>query len=700
MRLGLGIDTGGTCTDAVLYDFANECVVAAAKAVTTREDLAVGILEAIDSLPRELLPQVGRVALSTTLATNACVENRGGRAKLLMLNAYRGVVAEAGHRYGLSQMESIRFADMPPDADADDPRWAEWLASHAEWLGDAEALGIVELDADRNGARIEKTAASVLSAHVQLPVIGGHQLFHEPNVMQRGAGTLLNARLMPVINGFLAAVRDALARRGIRAPVVIVRSDGTLMSEAFTGVRPVETLLCGPAASIVGGMRLAGARDCLIVDMGGTTTDLAIVRDGRPHRAHDGVRIGKWRTCVRGVYVETFGLGGDSAIRHTQHGTLHVDGVRVMPLCMAAGRWPRLLDRLALLMSTRQRHTHPLHEGFALAWDADRLASRTHRLTERERRICQALSEGALLLEDMAAAVGTDIYNLDMGRLEQEGIVLRIGLTPTDLMHVRGEFARYDRRASELGLQFVAGCCDMTPEELTHQVYDNIRKKLYMHVVKILLEESDPWYGKHGLGAGLERLIASTWEAAHPPMESLAAGTPVHDLTAWKKAACDDVDARNAARLIRIGLHVPAALVGIGAPTHLFLPEVARALGTECILPVHADVANAVGAIVSEVSAEATVQVRLEGGPGGFAGFRVRGFTEDVLIEDRSEAISAATREAMAEARAEALRRGADGTLTVTAETRPNVARARGGAAIELGFAVTATAVGRPAALT
>jgi len=702
MRLGLGIDTGGTCTDAVLYDFDTEQVVASAKAVTTREDLAKGMLEAIDRLPSDLLPHIRRVALSTTLATNACVENKGGRAKLLVLNAYRSVIEDAGHRYGLPPMQEMLLADMPVEADAADPRWDALFGAGTDWMRDADAFGVVELDADRNGAAIEKTAIARMGALTRKPVIGGHELFHEPNVLQRSAGTLLNARLMPVINDFLAAVRYSMLQRGIDAPVVIVRSDGTLMSEGFTGVRPVETLLCGPAASVVGGMRLAGARDCLIVDMGGTTTDLAIVRDGQPLRAHDGVRIGKWKTYVHGVYIDTFGLGGDSAIRHTQHGMPHLDSVRVMPLCMAADRWPALVGQLTELVAQRHRHTHPLHEGYVLLKALSAIESDDHRYTASERRICRALAQGPLLLENLAHAVDTDVYNFSTGCLEREGVLMRIGLTPTDLMHVRGEFNRYDSRASVLGLRFVAACCDMTPETLEAHVYDHIRKKLFTHLVRILLEESDPWYRKHGLGNGLERLIESTWDAARTRPEKTGnphgeTTEPGDRLTEWKKARGNEPESNGLSHLLQVDLRVPAALVGIGAPTHLFLPEVARVLGAACILPEHAQVANAVGAIVSQVSAESVVNVRLEGGPGGFAGFRVHGFSESRLFESKEDAIAQAEREAIAEAQAEARRRGADGELTVTVASSAEVAHARGGTPIELGFTVTATAVGRPA---
>ncbi len=709
MNIGLGIDTGGTCTDAVLYDFDTKTVVASAKAITTKEDLSLGILSAIDSLPATRLTEVTRVALSTTLATNACVENKGGRAKLLMINAYRKVVEESGKHYGLPAMEEIRFLDMKASnsvlekksdkanghlvSNASDT-WKDFFHENTDWFKDAESFGIVELDAALNGAALEKDGKTQFAERCEMPVIGSFELFAEPNVLQRGAGTLLNARLMPVIGGFLSSVKQALIQRGIKAPVVIVRSDGTLMSESFTGVRPVETLLCGPAASVMGGMSLSGARDSLIVDMGGTTTDMAVVRNGIPLKARDGVRIGKWKTYVKGVYIDTFGLGGDSAIRHTQHGQLHLDSARVMPLSMAASRWPQIIPRLERLLGEKFRHSLPLHEFFANVRDLSKIPDAPTRYTERELALCRALEKGPLIWSDAAAAIGVDIYNLDTKRLEREGVIIRCGLTPTDLMHVRGEFNRYDARAAELGLQFVSACCDMEPANLVEAVYDRIKKTLYIHLVQLLLEESDPYYRKHGLGAGLERLIAARWESfREKPVQTGRIDHPDNPLLSWQKAK-PETQLAETIGLLSYGFQTPSVLVAIGAPTHLFLPDVARALGTTCIVPEHAGVANAIGAVMSHVSAEVAVDIRLEGGPGGFAGYRVRGITESRLFEDRDEAILFARQEAEAESKEEALRRGALGEISISSFVSGEVAEARGGARIELGMTVTATAVG------
>lgn len=102
MKIGIGIDTGGTCTDAVVYQFENHKILAYAKTVTTKDNLSIGIGNALDGLPRDLVDKSEVIALSTTLATNACVEGKGGRAKLVMFGINPDTVRRVGNEYGLS----------------------------------------------------------------------------------------------------------------------------------------------------------------------------------------------------------------------------------------------------------------------------------------------------------------------------------------------------------------------------------------------------------------------------------------------------------------------------------------------------------------------------------------------------------------------------------------------------------------------
>lgn len=667
MRIGIGIDTGGTYTDAVVYDFHEKKILNSAKALTTKEDLSIGIGNALDGLPPELLQKAELISLSTTLATNACVENKGGRAKLLLMGVNKKVVAEFGQDYGLPDVEEIYFLESKSSYTGEileEPDWDFFFTNSKNWFQDAYAVGIVELNAMDNAAVLEKKAGELIAKQYGLPVICGHELFSDLNSLQRGSSTLLNARLIPIIEEFIQAIKKALKNRKISAPVVIVRSDGSLMSEKFTMIRPVETLLCGPAASVMGGIELTRENDSLIIDMGGTTTDMAIVQDGAPLKAKHGINVGKWRTFVKGIYVETFGLGGDSAVRFDKNGKLVIEPNRIIPLSVAADKWPVITIKLKELINTKRKHTRLLHEFFCLVKD---IAGNPN-YTPREFAFCEALKNGPLIFSEAAEVMGTDVYNLKLDRLEKEGVVIRSGLTPTDIMHIKSDFNRYHTGAAKLGAEFVASCLEVSPETLPDLVYDQVKKTLYINIVRMLLEDQDLDFRKNGLGPGLETLIAESWEMAK--------------------------NERNPS-FLRFSFRTPATLVGIGAPIHIFLPDVAKALGTRCVIPENAGVANALGAIVGNITATCEIEIKPEYSLAGIGRYQVYGKSQNKYADYQDEAVAIALNEAETAAREEAIRRGASGDLSVTSEVKTNTAETAGKTEILLGIKVIATAVGR-----
>lgn len=666
MAIEIGIDTGGTFTDAVVYDNAAKKVLGWAKALTTKEDLSIGIGNALDGLPHEYFRKAGLVSLSTTLATNACVEGKGGRAKLLFIGDNRKAVTEYGGEYGLPAAEEIWFLMSRGTMQGDileEPDWDAFLRASVDWFRDASAVAVVELFAMWNNAALEKKAGELISREYGIPVICGHELFSGLNSLQRAAGTLLNARLIPIIEDFLKSARSALTMRGISAPVVIVRSDGSVMSEGFTAVRPVETLLCGPAASVKGGMELAGEADCLIVDMGGTTTDIAIVKGGMPKKASEGISIGSWRTFVTGVFIETFGLGGDSAVRFGRSGSLMLGPERILPLSAAAASWPAVTEKLRDLVSRVKRHTEPLHEFYCLV----RAIRGNEGYTQEERAFCEALEGGPLILQEAAEAVGRDAYSLDVRRLEREGVVIRCGLTPTDVMHIRGDFERYDRQAALLGAEFAASCMDMTVDELCEAVYGRIGKMLYSRIVRLLLEDRQPEYLREGLGSGLEALIARCWE---------------------------DARGGNGGGFLETCFRTPAVLVGVGAPIHIFLPEVAHALGTRCVIPANAGVANALGAVVGNISVTSCVKIAVDYAVEGIRGYIVHGKFGTYHTQGLEEAVEAAREDAERSAVEEARLRGAVGDVSVSVEVIREAAHTKDRTEVLLGVSVEATAKG------
>lgn len=663
MKLGIGIDTGGTYTDAVVYDFESRRILGAAKSLTTKNDLTIGILGAIDGLPADLAKQAKIISLSTTLATNACVEDKGGRAKLIFFGGDRKVIDKLGRQCGLPASEDICIQESYTTFSGEierEPDWELFEQQTETGFEDLDGVGIIEINAMRNGAVVEKKAKEKLQEKHGLPVVCGHELFSELNCLKRGAGTLLNASLFPVIREFLDAVKTALSVRDIHPEsLVIVRSDGTLMSEEFATLRPVETLLCGPAASALGCAHLADSPNSIIVDMGGTTTDIAFIKDGRTVSVTNGVSIGKWKTFVNGLYVKTFGLGGDSAVHYNNNG-LYLEEFRVIPICVAAARYPGMLDHLKKL--EKRKHTRFLYEHYILIRDIED----SGKYTDEEKAFCRVLKAGPLPIMQAAAAVGKDIYTLQIKRLLKEGIVQVCGLTPTDMMHIRGDFCKYNAEASRLAAEFAAFNLDTTVEKLTDMVYDEVKKKLYINIVRSMLENKYPDYLKNGINADVDRFILENYL-------SVKSGNPDPLFT-----TC-----------FRTGF----TLIGAGAPIGVFLYDVAAMLGTRAFIPENHHVANALGAIVGSICATCSVEILPNADPAKPWAYIVYGKQETVGFKELSDAVDYAVAEAKAQAAAEAKKRGAGDTVNVTWEVTTNKAETPE-LTIHLGTTVTAYATG------
>ena len=665
MRIGVGIDTGGTYTDAVVYDFESDRILGSAKALTTKENLSIGILEALDKLPIEIVRKTELVSLSTTLATNACVEDKGGSAKLVFFGGHEREVNELGGSFGLPSADDMLIQESYTTFSGEmtgEPDWDSYCEAIERDFRDLDGVGIVEVYANNNGAVVEKKAKALFSERFDTPVVCGHELFSELSCMKRASSTLLNARLFPVIKDFLRAIKLAMREREIVAPVVIVRSDGSLMSEDFAMVHPVETLLCGPAASVIGGASLSKSKNCIVVDMGGTTTDIAIVKDYQPVSVVDGVEIGKWKTFVDGFFVKTVGLGGDSAI-HYKEGRLLLEEYRVVPLCIASEKYPVITENLRELAQQKRKHTKYLFEHYLL----NKEISNHSRYTEEEKAFCRALKEGPLSVREAPLAVGKDMYTFSAARLLREGVIQMCGLTPTDIMHIKGDFARYPTEASRLGAEFAAANLEVTVEELCELVYDEVNRKIYNNIVKIMMEHKYPTYGKTGISKDVERFIDESSRAAL---------------------------ARDADSFLSLMLRTEFTLVGIGAPIRMFLPRVAEMLGTSVAIPEHYEVANAVGAIVGNISANYKVEVRSSVDDTGLALYTVYGVDGNRTFEELADAEAFAVEEARKGAEQAARNRGATGDISVTCQVNTQEGQAEN-SVVYLGTTVLANAVGK-----
>jgi N-methylhydantoinase A/oxoprolinase/acetone carboxylase beta subunit len=661
MRIGIGIDTGGTCTDAVAYDFETETLLAKGKALTTRENLSLGIGRALDMLPPELIREASLISLSTTLATNACVESKGCRAKLLIFGLTDELIRRfnADVDYGF-KYDSVRCVDTHGSADGlivDEPDWDALLLELGDWLSDADALSASELYSMNNGAPCEKRAKKLIEERFGLPFVCASELTSELNVLTRGATALLNARLLPIVREFIEAALSDFAARECRAPVMVVRSDGSLMSAGLSLSRPVETILSGPAASVLAGRSFAGEEDYLIIDMGGTTTDVSVVSGHKPVMADSGIQIGGWRTHVKGVFVDTFALGGDSAVR-LKNEKPQLFPRRVMPICAAARRWPEIKTMLSELLSKNRTSQFPLHELFYLVREPAELK----RYDTDELALIEALRKGPCMLSNLETTAGISLYHLGSERLEAEGIVMRCGLTPTDFMHIKGDYADYDGEASALAARFLLRMLGREDTldalgALSDEVYSLVEEHLYVQLLRILLAQQYATEFSRGLEPQTEYLIRE----------------------AWAKRGADD------RTLFCHDLGTKAALVGIGAPIHVFLPAVAKALGTKYILPENAEVANALGALKADINAVARVEISKALSSLGEIYYVVHAPSGSRRFDSLDEALETAKAASEETALKEARARGALGELAVSTSVDKHSTLSKWGSAVELG---------------
>jgi len=614
MKIGLGIDTGGTYTDAVLYDFDSGDVICADKALTTKYNLAVGITEAIGRLDSTLFADVKIVSLSTTLATNACVENRGRDAKLIIIDGDRNIIGSKHGDYMLPPVDDIYFIDGKISIKGDiitEPDWDKTERELAKIRETVNCAAVAGMLSSRNPAH-EHKLKSILTKLGFISICSTDLAPDELNYLKRASTVLLNARLLPIISEFLDAVNVSLVSFSISAPVYIVRGDGSLMKEEFARERPVDTLMCGPTASVAGAMMLTDVSEAVIIDIGGTTSDLALIRGGEPMKSHGNLKIGGWQTTVDSTYIETFGLGGDSGVSLDSDMRLVLESRRIVPLCVLASKYPTVTDDLRRMCDRSIQGRLHVYEFYEYIKDGQSLS-------KEEREILSLLKEKPMTPDDIADKTDTTIYALKLKRLESLGCVMRSGFTPTDVMHIAGKFDKFSREASILGAEYFVNLMKISLDELCEAVVGKFCFKLYSGIVNILS------YDTPSLNIP-ESVLEYTYN--------------------------------NGDKNLISALSTSNVLVGVGAPTHVFLKHAAEKLNADFIIPENAHVANAVGAIACgiDVSYKVTIQPNEKR-------WVVLGTREVTSFEEKDDAVEFAKSEAKIYAEEIAKNRGLSGEL-------------------------------------
>lgn len=683
MTVALGIDTGGTYTDAVLVDHDSGKVLASAKALTTRHDLSIGIGKAVRTvLAYDVSPSdVDLVALSTTLATNAIVEGQGSPLCLLLIGYDRELIQRYGFERDLVTQDVIYVTgghDGLGDevAPLDEAAVRKAILARRDHVQAFAVSGYFGVRNPSHELRVRALVEELTGAAdgLPMPVTCGHELTTRLNAVRRATTAALNARLIPLLRELIITVRQSLGELGITAPLMVVKGDGSLVRSAWAMQRPIETILSGPAASVVGAWHLSNRReharlahrDVWVVDVGGTTTDIAMLQDGRPRVNPEGAQVGQWRTMVEAVDVHTVGLGGDSQVsvngRHSTHrsngnGWLAIGPRRVVPLCLLASQYPQVLKELSRQVARDKKES--LAGQFVLAQ-----RQVAHALSDSDQEFLEHLSKGPQSLISLASTLRYSfLVSRQVESLIARRLVLRAGFTPTDALHVLGGFQRWNAEASRLGAQLLAAQVGLSPEEFCQQVVSGVSDRVATELVSKVLNDEG---------------TLPDWE-----QEPVATSLLYRALNASQSLKLD----------CRLTLKQP--VVAIGAPVEAYMPRTSQQLHTELIIPHHAGVANALGAVVGGVVQQMRVLIHPLDEDGSLFRVHLPAGVRDLSTLEESVAFA----QKVVPAHLETLARQAGAAqveVRMTREDRTAPVKGGWGSDIFLSSELTFTAVGRP----
>ena len=573
MSFILGVDTGGTYTDAVILED-EERVIAFSKALTTHSDLSLGIGLAIQKAIKKkntATEKISLVSLSTTLATNALVEGQGDRVALVMIgfqdsdlekhsifDALKGdpfLVIEGGHNYA-------GFEKSPLEKN----KLSKWISG----IKGVSAYAVCSQFAVRNPEH-ELEAAEIIRKLTDKPVSLSHQISAKLNGPKRALTAVLNARLIALIDLLIIKAEHVIKSLGILAPLMVVRGDGALISAAQAREKPIETILSGPAASIVGARWLTGETEAIISDIGGTTTDIAVLKGGKPAIDPRGASVGPYRTMVEAVAMYTFGLGGDSEVKlglEGLGGNISLGPKRVIPVALAASIEPDLIHQT---LDSQLKNETP--NDFDARFIRRTRASTEPVLSERDDKVYRRIGEQ---FYPMSEVVKSRLDLQSVIKLVSMGVAQISAVTPSDASHVLGKSNAWDKEAAIKAIDLFARRRNGSGELLagsTAQMAERIVCQLTDQTSSSILEMA---FSEEKVDFGDKPDVL----AKHPLIQLGLAGY---------------------SDLIKVNVGISKKIIGLGASAPTYYPAVGAELNCEVILPEYAGVANAIGAVVGKI---------------------------------------------------------------------------------------------------
>lgn len=578
MQYSLGIDAGGTYTDAVIIRNSDKKVVASYKALTTYPELLTGIENAIDGLDPQYLKDIKLVSVSTTLATNTILERTGYPVGLILVGNYlvpqdtsvqEYVMVRGGHTATGAEAEALDI---------------EAVTEFVNRVKDnVSAFAVSSYFSVRNPEHELQIKDYIIKA-TGMPVVCGHELSQDLGAYDRGITAYLNAQLIPIARQFIDAIVSDIERRGITAKLMMLKCDGSLINIKEAIQKPIESIFTGPAASLVGASFLSERDTCAVIDVGGTSTDVSLLYKGLPELCEDGAKVGGWNTKVKAIRMETSAMGGDSHV-WIKNRKINIGPRRVIPLCVAAVQYPGFKETLKM---GRTPARVELGENVQPTKFFVRTGKEPVKLSSYEQEILSTIGQEPVSISDIYWRFGRPVSVEHLDYLIQKRLVQAIGFTPTDALHILGEYDEWDKEASVIGATIMSRLVQMNEQELAEHIKREVAYNMALNLMSYMLKGVE--------GKEIEKILRGEFFS-------------------------------------KFRLSVPVVL--LGGPVKAYVEQMQNIIDAEILLPPFAEVGNAVGALVGQGVKRIQVLIKavyrekqrffLVFTPGGFEEFSTHG---------------------------------------------------------------------------
>lgn len=561
MEYILGIDTGGTYTDGVVICAHDRHIVAKAKVFTTHDELSDGIRRCIAEMKFDDVKKIREVHLSSTIAVNKILE--GGAESIGLLQIGRSVEGKLPCRYrytvSLPQNCSKGFAEIN-ECDTDEIR--------KTFFGNVKAV-VVTAAPSKYSTDTECYIAQNLEEKLGMKCEGASCVCEHDDYYTKTVNAVFTVFLKPVVEKFINSIRTIVREYGIADNVFIVNALGKLISCDEATANPLETVFSGLAASVNGGTALTDEKDFLLIDMGGTSSEVTRITGGIFGEIKGTAKIDGYAVKEKTMNIKSYGVGGDSYIRITQCKDIQVGPYRAIPLCVAADKYPYLYDEI---LTYRKPANYEILTSQEINCYIGIKGAPLIGLNSMEALTVRYLTDNPHNVFYIAEHFDTDVDALHMDRLVKQNAVRLISLTPTDILHAEGRFNRWDSRISNAAVTRMADAIGADKEEFLEIVNENIINALSKVCMQGIAAFEDVEFDFDEC-SGAEFLLNSFFE--------------------------------NRNRLLKTEFSIDRPIVAVGAPAGAWMGRVADKMKTKAIIPEHGEVANAYGAAIAAHSQRA-----------------------------------------------------------------------------------------------